>query len=181
MNKWARKEGVYHDENGRVCITCLVYKPWGEFGKNKRGPNGKQGHCKTCISLINALRNKKRREHKAAVGKIWRINNKEHNTARGKAYYENNKERRYATSARRRAAKLQRTVPWIDWGEIMAFFKYSNKLTEEIGIQHSVDHIYALQGVTVSGLHVPENLRVITGSENDSKGNKYPYGEWDAW
>ena len=38
--------------------------------------------------------------------------------------------------------------------------------------RNEVDHIIPLQGQFVSGLHVPENLRVIPRSINRSKRNK---------
>jgi 5-methylcytosine-specific restriction endonuclease McrA len=46
-------------------------------------------------------------------------------------------------------------------------------MTKETGINYEVDHIIPLQGKLASGLHVYNNLQIITQSENRSKNNKY--------
>jgi hypothetical protein len=77
-------------------------------------------------------------------------------------------------SARRRAVKARRTLPWLNAGhflEIECIYKYCSAL-RKIGLDYEVDHIVPLRGATVSGLHVPWNLQVLPGSENASKGNR---------
>ena len=81
-----------------------------------------------------------------------------------------------ANDAKRHAAELQRTPKWLsteDIAKIKSIYLESRKLTEETGVKHNVDHILPLQGKLVSGLHVPENLRVITETENIRKNNTY--------
>lgn len=74
---------------------------------------------------------------------------------------------------KRRAAKLNRTPPWSDLDAMRAIYEQARRLTVETGIQHHVDHVIPLQGKRVSGLHVPGNLQILTGSENSKKRNRY--------
>jgi len=73
-----------------------------------------------------------------------------------------------ADSAKRRAAKLQRTPPWANLEKIKEFY-----LNCPPG--YHVDHIIPLQGRNISGLHVENNLQYLTAKENLSKSNKWPY------
>lgn len=115
----------------------------------------------------------------------WRENNPDYY----KKYYEENREKRLERSRKwskenperkreiiynRKASKMQRTPIWADREEIRKFYKEAERLTKETGIIHQVDHYYPLQGKTVSGLHVAENLQIITKVENSSKNNAHP-------
>lgn len=69
-----------------------------------------------------------------------------------------------------------RCIPhWLtdgDWQEIKAIYLQAVHLTQATGSRYVVDHIYPLRGATVSGLHVPSNLRVVSEKENQKKYNK---------
>lgn len=78
-------------------------------------------------------------------------------------------------SARRRVLKKKGTVSWSDEEKINAIYAECARLNEnEAEDPYAVDHYYPIQGKTVSGLHVPENLRIIRRSENSKKSNKHP-------
>ena len=77
-----------------------------------------------------------------------------------------------AKENKRKAAKLQRTPPWLtedDYWMIEQAYDISAIRTKLLGFEWHVDHIIPLQGKIVSGLHVPLNLQVIPASVNLSK------------
>ena len=113
-----------------------------------------------------------------ACTELWREANKEHLSASKRAWVEANAEKiaaynaanvgaKNATTARRRARKLQATPAWADRTAIRGIYEAAAML----GMQ--VDHIIPLNHHLVSGLHVPANLQLLTASENYRKSNKF--------
>ena len=68
---------------------------------------------------------------------------------------------------------IQRTPAWADSAAIAAVYEHRDRLVEQTGIAHHVDHVIPLRGVLVSGLHVHNNLQVLTAEANMSKRNHY--------
>jgi hypothetical protein len=54
-----------------------------------------------------------------------------------------------------------------------AIYREAQRLTAATGVAHHVDHEIPLQGVLVSGLHVHNNLQILTALENIKKRNRF--------
>lgn len=91
----------------------------------------------------------------------------------------------------RRAIKKQATPPWLTKKhrkQIAALYTKARRLEKATGLQHQVDHIVPLvaklngSGEQIAcGLHVPWNLQILPGSENQSKNCRLPESEhWTA-
>ena len=116
------------------------------------------------------------RDNKIAYQTDYYKENREEKLAYQSDYKRKNRGKVNALHAKRKAAKLLATPPWLTkehFSQIEAFYIEAVRLTKETGILHHVDHIIPLQGKDVCGLHVPWNLQILTAAENTSKSNKY--------
>ncbi len=80
---------------------------------------------------------------------------------------------RAARTAARYARRRLATPKWVDLSAIRSIYEEAARITRETGIPHEVDHIVPLMGRMVCGLHVPWNLRIITGKANRKKSNRF--------
>lgn len=93
-----------------------------------------------------------------------------------KIYRTENKGKINALCAARKKVVKQRTPKWLtafDRIKIRCMYQLAAMYTKENSEPWHVDHVIPLQGFSVSGLHVPSNLRVIRGIDNIKKKNKY--------
>lgn len=104
--------------------------------------------------------------------KLWRELNTLQALQTGQIWRKNNPEKVALYSCRRFGYIKRATPQWVDLQQIKAVYLERDRLTEETGIVHHVDHIVPIQGKIVCGLNVPWNLQVLTASENLSKGNQ---------
>ena len=147
------------------CVECHKekYDQW----KNKY-PEYYKERYETHFESITKCNNNWREEHPEYMkdwyekypdyNKDWRQNNPDKNAAKSK---------KYATS------KLQRMPIFADSKKIEWFYSEAARLSKETNTKYVVDHIYPLQGKLISGLHVENNLQVITEEKNRKKSNKF--------
>jgi 5-methylcytosine-specific restriction endonuclease McrA len=186
-------------DNGDSCYfpaTCIAAKAL-QFRFYFTGKKCKAGHidlrytsskeCRTCRLSKNLLLRDKQKD--------WAIKNKNRISVVGKQRYYQNHEKELARSrakwaqnpdavrarnldwirrqpgywtfaaAKRRAALRQAIPPWADLQAIKEFYAACPP-------GYHVDHIHPLQGKTVCGLHVLENLQYLTAEENLKKFNR---------
>lgn len=108
----------------------------------------------------------------------YRKENPEIIKERKRKYYEENKEKSFAIAADRRAMKKQRVPVWAkdsEWHQfaLLETYKLARLRGKLTGTTWHVDHIIPLINDKVCGLHVIENLQVITAEENLRKGNRF--------
>ena len=145
----------------------------------------KQGHIaerytgnKTCCLCGNATANKAKSQNRdkyRAMFNEWQRNNPDKTKTYTRKYLDKNQGKRNLWTANYRQAKDERMPDWLNDGHLLemeSVYEYCSAL-RKCGLDYHVDHIVPLRGTIVSGLHVPWNLQVITGTENMSKGNKY--------
>ncbi len=71
-----------------------------------------------------------------------------------------------------RRKKRDKSMPvWADKNAIKEMYIKARQLTAETGVKHEVDHIIPSNHELVCGLHVENNLQILTETENITKSN----------
>jgi hypothetical protein len=68
---------------------------------------------------------------------------------------------------------IEATPAWADKDKIRMFYTVAKQMTINTGIPHEVDHIIPINHPLVCGLHVENNLRILTDEENLLKSNLF--------
>ena len=153
-----------------------------EYNAEYRKKNAKR------IYEYNKAYRAQRPEWKREISRAWQLNNIEKGRIANRKHYEKNAEKRreaarkywknnlavvLASNARYRAKKSHAIPKWSNKEKCREFYRIAAKLTLETGIRHQVDHIVPIRSKIVCGLHVENNLQVMTRTENIKKGNRY--------
>ncbi len=117
------------------------------------------------------------KERHKRVCKDWNEQNLEKTKLYRTQHYQENKAYYVAKDLKRSKAERKATPAWCDLTKCQEFYAEARRLTEETGIPHQVDHVDPIQGRLVCGMHVHNNLQVLTLIENNLKRHKFtPYG-----
>lgn len=150
----------------KLCWQCKEVKSSSSFNKNRSKPDGLSTECKECNKNYRLLNKERLRKNRAE----YYANNKDRELSNNKKYSEANPHVMRAKDAKRRASKINRTPKWLTEFDL-DYIKSIYAQAKFFGMH--VDHIVPLQGKTVSGLHVPWNLQLLTPEDNLRKSNKF--------
>ena len=156
----------------KTCTKCKSEKSLSEFYK-RSGTDTYLSWCKQCKRESGKSWNERNKQKHSELNRKWYEENKEHHLANSKQWYESNKHRKLETTTAREKRCVLATPTWADRELIKELYALARKLTEQTGIPHEVDHVVPLQGKSVSGLHVENNLQVISAEEHRRKSNKF--------
>lgn len=162
----------------KTCSCCKTEKSAIEFHKDSTKKDGLSSKCKPCATARAMAQYRDGRFDPAArraAHRRWVAANPQKMAAHYSRYQKANRGKRNAIGAKRHAAKLKRTPTWLsqaELAEIEGVYHFAKVMEQTTGRKHHVDHVVSLQGATVSGLHVPWNLRAIPAHENQVKANR---------
>lgn len=159
----------------KACNTCLVIKPLHFYGPHKLTKDRLRGECKECHKKATKNYRKKNKEKVNLYNKMYAKLHPDRIKKYVKKHKETNPGVVALTSRTHQAQRACRVPKWLTKFQkqhIKMFYEAAALLSLELGIELQVDHIIPLKGKTMSGLHVPTNLQVVTKAYNLSKGNR---------
>lgn len=179
--RWINKEGnrekqkeyskSYESQNSnKLKLSRKLYR---DNNKDRVEQSQKKFHENNPNAKKNAnnkyLSNNQERRKKSI--KDYYYKNKEKIAVRVKKYQKENPDKILANTRKYQTKKLKACPPWSELDKIKVLYEKCKWLESLIGLKYHVDHIIPLQGKSVSGLHVWDNLQILEATLNISKSN----------
>ena len=191
--RWEQYNPVQVDGT-KQCAKCQQFKAIIEFGKDSKRISGLSSYCRLCASSMyiqnrDIIRSRVAQYRKKNINKIKQLNqlyyqcHTEKYINRANIWASTHKEERKIIERRSRqknlairryrlamyrANKKQATPPWLSDAQKQEI----KEIYKQCPMGSHVDHIVPLNGVNVSGLHVPWNLQCIPAAANEAKSNR---------
>jgi hypothetical protein len=166
----------------KKCNLCQIEKTKTEFYKKNTAKDGLFWWCRSChkekmkVKYHELAKNETYKiKEKERVSEFW-LSNPDIRKKCDQDYANKNRFKLTAKVGKYRSLKMKRTPSWLtsnDFWIIEQVYELAALRTKMFGFQWQVDHVIPLQGKLVSGLHVPDNLRVIPARDNRSKSNHF--------
>lgn len=183
----------------KICPHCKNQLSFEHYAKSKSRKDGYDIFCRECNKIKRRARIDRNPELQKQKDREWKLKHPEFNDylknyyqinrknilaqmkrayqnnplpakTRTKQWQLNNKGKVVSQSRMYQLSKIQRTPKWLtetDKENIDLIYTTG----AELNLQ--VDHVIPLRGKTVSGLHVPSNLQLLSPKENNEKKNKF--------
>lgn len=123
--------------------------------------------CLKCAQEKLARWKENNKEKARRHSRLWKAKN-----SKARAQYQRNWCAKNPGAKRASELRQKNRVPaWADLDAINEIYIQARAMSDATGVLHHVDHIIPINGESVSGLHVANNLQILTASENLKKGN----------
>ena len=179
----------------RTCKGCGIVQPVTDFPmrevSKKTGVTLYRYKCRSCdnkrLKAFREANPEKCRQHvrnwirnnperQKAANKNWSERNRDKCNAIKRAWNKRNPDKCNARSSEYRARKLNATPLWADRVENDYVYHAAQVIKEVYGTTWHVDHIVPLQHDKVCGLHVANNLQLLSPTDNCRKSNTFEVG-----
>jgi hypothetical protein len=168
----------------KVCVDCQILKPLESFYQDKKRTDGKMKQCIDCNKASRANYRENNRQKERNRWKKYNASSPEVARKRVKRWRKNNPGKERAKKRTRDAQAINACPPWAKTKEmkerLLAHYLHAEWLEKVTGSSFHVDHIIPLQSDFVCGLHVPENLMVLSAEDNMRKNGYWWPGQLEC-
>ena len=170
---------ILKDKDIRRCknLECWKIKSFADFYISSYSEDGYNRFCKECAKSRSNESMRKSYNNDPSIKQHkniqWRLDNIDRHREMMLDHYYNNKELYRHNNQKRKQLQRHAVPPWADLEKIKSIYQKARELELSDGIIRHVDHDIPLQHELVCGLHVENNLVILTADENRSKSNTF--------